>query len=83
MKALRALKRIIDDEEYIGLFEKPKSAPTDFQPRSTSVLSAHHHFGSLSVRKFWWDVQDVFERRKAKGKTNAAEPVNMPGAVAV
>ena len=79
VEALRALKKIIDDEEYIGLFEKPKSAPTDFQPRSTSVLSAHHHFGSLSVRKFWWDVQEVFERRKAKGKTNAPEPMNMPG----
>lgn len=78
-EALKVLKKYIDDEDWMGTFEKPKSAPSDFEPQSTTLLSPHHHFGSLSVRKFWWDVQDVFEKRKKAGKHNAAEPANMPG----
>lgn len=37
------------------------------------------HFGSVSVRKFWWDVQDVLARRKQEKKHNSSEPVNLPG----
>ena len=78
-EALGLLKKYIENEEYIGTFEKPKSSPADFEPQSTTLLSPHHHFGTLSVRKFWWDVQEVFEKRKKAGKTNAPEPVNFPG----
>jgi cryptochrome len=78
-EALRLLKKIIDNEEYTATFEKPASAPTDFEPQSTTLLSPHHHFGSLSVRKFWWDVVQVFERRKKSGKKTAAEPMNLFG----
>ena len=78
-EALRLLKKIIDDEEYTATFEKPASAPTDFDPQSTTLLSPHHHFGSLSVRKFWWDVVQVFEKRKKAGKKTAAEPMNLFG----
>lgn len=79
IEALRLLKKYIDDEDYIGNFEKPNSAPTDFEPQSTTLLSPHHHFGSLSIRKFWWDVQEVFERRKKAKKHIASEPANFPG----
>ncbi|KAK5102486.1 hypothetical protein LTR70_000342 [Exophiala xenobiotica] len=78
-EALRLLKTYIDNEEYTGTFEKPKSSPADFGPQSTTLLSPHHHFGTLSVRKFWWDVQDVFEKRKKAGKQNAPPPANFPG----
>lgn len=78
-EALRLLKKYIDDEEYIGTFEKPKSSPAEFEPQSTTLLSPHHHFGTLSVRKFWWDIQEVFAKRKKAGKQNAGEPENMPG----
>lgn len=78
-EALRLLKKYIDDEEYTGTFEKPKSSPADFEPQSTTLLSPHLHFGTLSVRKFWWDVQEVFARRKRAGIRNAAEPANFPG----
>ena len=78
-EALKLLKKYIDDEEYTGTFEKPKSSPADFEPQSTTLLSPHHHFGSLSIRKFWWDVQEVFEKRKKAGKQNAPEPANLPG----
>ncbi|KAK5072031.1 hypothetical protein LTS08_000871 [Lithohypha guttulata] len=79
LEALRLLKSYIDNEEYVGTFEKPKSSPADFEPQSTTLLSPHHHFGTLSIRKFWWDVQEVFEKRKKAGKTNAPEPTNFPG----
>ena len=78
-EALRLLKNTIDDEEYTGTFEKPLSAPTSFEPQSTTLLSPHHHFGTLSVRKFWWDVVDVFERRKKAKKKIADEPQNFLG----
>ncbi|KAJ5899619.1 hypothetical protein N7495_004363 [Penicillium taxi] len=77
--ALKALGDLIKDSEYIGNFEKPKTSPADFEPQSTTLLSPHLHFGSLSVRKFWWDVQDVFNKRKAHHKTNAPIPTNIPG----
>lgn len=79
VEALRLLKKYIDNEEYVGTFEKPKSSPADFEPQSTTLLSPHHHFGTLSIRKFWWDVQEVFQKRKKAGKTNASEPANFPG----
>lgn len=77
--ALRLLAGYIEDEEYIGLFEKPNTSPAAFEPQSTTLLSPHIHFGSLSVRKFWWDVQDVMERRKRAKKRNASIPTNLPG----
>ena len=80
-EALRLLKKIIADEEYTATFEKPASAPTDFDPQSTTLLSPHHHFGSLSVRKFWWDILEVFEKRKKAGKKTAAEPMNLFGQI--
>ncbi|KAK5937382.1 hypothetical protein PMZ80_010389 [Knufia obscura] len=78
-EALRLLKTYIDNEEYTGTFEKPKSSPADFEPQSTTLLSPHHHFGTLSIRKFWWDVQEVFEKRKKAEKINAPPPANFPG----
>ena len=78
-RALVELARYCADEEYVGTFEKPKSAPTAFAPQSTTLLSPHLHFGSLSVRKFWWDVQAVIEKRKKAKKHVSEIPVNLPG----
>lgn len=76
---LALLRSHIAKEEYIGTFEKPLTAPTDFEPQATTLLSPHMHFGSVSVRKFWWDVQDVLDRRRRDKKHNSGEPVNLPG----
>ncbi|KAK5209588.1 hypothetical protein LTR72_005019 [Exophiala xenobiotica] len=76
---LAVLQKYIDNEEYVGTFEKPATAPTDFEPQATTLLSPHMHFGSVSVRKFWWDVQDVLEKRRKEKKHNSIEPVNLPG----
>lgn len=77
--ALDLLNGYIQNEEYIGLFEKPNTSPAAFEPQSTTLLSPHLHFGTLSVRKFWWDVQDVMEKRKKAKKPNASIPTNIPG----
>lgn len=77
--ALELLASHIADEEYIGRFEKPNTSPAEFEPQSTTLLSPHLHFGTLSIRKFWWDVQDVMERRKKAKKNNAPIPTNLPG----
>jgi deoxyribodipyrimidine photolyase len=59
--ALKALDEIIANETYTATFEKPKTAPTAFEPQSTTLLSPHMHFGSLSVREFYWRVEDVVQ----------------------
>ncbi|KAJ5994486.1 hypothetical protein N7451_010210 [Penicillium sp. IBT 35674x] len=78
-EALKLLSTSIKNEEYIGLFEKPKTSPADFEPQSTTLLSPHHHFGTVSVRKVWWDVQEVLKKRKAEKKPTSSIPTNMPG----
>jgi cryptochrome len=64
--ALKALDEIIANEEYTATFEKPNTAPTAFEPQSTTLLSPHMHFGSLSCRLFYWRAQDVVDKYKGK-----------------
>jgi deoxyribodipyrimidine photolyase len=64
--ALKALEEIMSNEEYAATFEKPKTAPTAFLPQSTTLLSPHLHFGSLSVREFYWRAQDIVDAFKGK-----------------
>lgn len=64
--ALKVLGEIIANEEYTATFEKPKTAPTAFEPQATTLLSPHLHFGSLSCREFYWRVQDVVSNFKGK-----------------
>jgi deoxyribodipyrimidine photolyase len=62
--ALKTLDEIIANETYTATFEKPKTAPTAFEPQSTTLLSPHMHFGSLSVREFYWRCEDVVQSFK-------------------
>ncbi|ENI09520.1 hypothetical protein COCC4DRAFT_78608 [Bipolaris maydis ATCC 48331] len=64
--ALQALDKIIANEKYTATFEKPNTAPTAFEPQSTTLLSPHMHFGSLSCRLFYWRAQDVADKYKGK-----------------
>lgn len=77
--ALEMMGDYMQNDEYIGTFEKPGTSPADFEPQSTTLLSPHLHFGSLSVRRFWWDVQGVMAKRKEQKKPNASIPTNLPG----
>lgn len=69
-KALESLKKICSDQDYTATFQKPQTAPTAFRPQSTTLLSPHLHFGSLSVREFYWRVQDIV----SKYKKGASQP---------
>lgn len=64
--ALRMLAEIIANEDYTATFQKPDTAPTAFSPQSTTLLSPHLHFGSLSCREFYWRVQTVVDKYKNK-----------------
>ncbi|PYI07769.1 DNA photolyase [Aspergillus sclerotiicarbonarius CBS 121057] len=77
--ALKTLATCIQDEEYVSTFEKPKTSPADFDPQSTTLLSPHLHFGTLSVRKFWWDIQTDLDHRKSHKKPISHPPTNLPG----
>ena len=68
-RALEELESLCKDKDYIATFQKPQTAPTDFNPRSTTVLSPHMHFGSLSVREFYWRARDMVDKHK-----NASQP---------
>lgn len=74
--ALAALEKIIADEKYTATFEKPLTAPTAFSPQSTTLLSPHLHFGSLSVRQFYHAVQDVVSSYSGK---SSQPPVSLTG----
>ncbi|KIE02973.1 cryptochrome-2, partial [Metarhizium majus ARSEF 297] len=74
--ALKNLADIIKNEKYTATFEKPKTSPAQFEPQSTTLLSPFLHFGALSVREFYWRVQDVVE---AYGKGASAPPASLTG----
>lgn len=63
--ALAILDKLLEDESFIATFEKPKTAPTAFEPQSTCLTSPHLHFGSLGIREFWWRVQAVLDKHKS------------------
>ena len=74
--ALRNLEQILKDKKYTATFEKPKTSPAQFEPQATTLLSPHLHFGSLSVREFYWRVQDIV---KAYGKGASSPPTSLTG----
>ncbi|KAF2091540.1 hypothetical protein K490DRAFT_70357 [Saccharata proteae CBS 121410] len=74
--ALRMLDDIIADKDYTATFEKPKTAPTAFEPQATTLLSPYLHFGSLSCRAFYWRVQDVVDAYKGHA---SKPPVSLTG----
>jgi cryptochrome len=76
--ALEALDKIIADKDYTATFEKPKTAPTQFEPQATTLLSPHLHFGSLSVREFYWRVQDVVDNYTG---TASKPPTSLTGQI--
>ncbi|ESZ98028.1 cryptochrome DASH [Sclerotinia borealis F-4128] len=74
--ALQTLDKLMENEEYIAKFEKPKTAPTDFEPQATTLLSPHLHFGSLSIREFYWRVKDLVAKYQGKASQT---PVSLEG----
>lgn len=75
-RGLEALDRITKNKDYTATFQKPNTAPTDFDPQSTTLLSPHMHFGSLSCREFYWRVQDIVDAYK---KGASQPPASLTG----
>ncbi|PNH26767.1 hypothetical protein BJF96_g9958 [Verticillium dahliae] len=64
------------DVKYAATFRKPQTSPAAFEPQSTTLLSPHMHFGSLSVREFYWQAVDAV---KAFGKGASGPPESLTG----
>lgn len=68
-EALKRLSEICKDAHYVATFAKPKTAPTqDTSDPATTLLSPYLKFGCLSVRKMWWDSEEVIKSYKGKDK---------------
>ncbi|KAL9111045.1 MAG: hypothetical protein Q9227_004478 [Pyrenula ochraceoflavens] len=81
-RALESLSKTCSDTTYTATFSKPASSPADFSPQSTTLLSPHLHFGSLSVREFWHRVQDAvdsYKKTNKKGSSPTTIPTNLHG----
>ncbi|KAI9684192.1 MAG: hypothetical protein M1829_003462 [Trizodia sp. TS-e1964] len=74
--ARQMLDDILANKTYTATFEKPNTAPTAFEPQSTTLLSPHLHFGSLSCREFYWRVQEVVDAFPGKA---SAPPTSLTG----
>lgn len=71
--ALQTLANFLADKRRTAQFSKPLTSPGAFLPPSTTLLSPHLHFGTLSVRKFYYDVKKVvaeFEGQPTKPPTS-------------
>ena len=77
--ALKMLDDILADEEYTGMFEKPKTSPAAFEPQSTCFTSPYLHFGALSCRYFYHKVEGVVEKRKKAKKSVSGPPTSLTG----
>lgn len=76
-EALRRLEKICKDAAYVATFAKPKTSPSsDTLEPSTTLLSPFLKFGCLSIRKLWWDTQDVIDRYKG---SKTSPPENLHG----
>ncbi|KAK5995718.1 Cryptochrome-2 [Cladobotryum mycophilum] len=74
--ALERLDGIIKNEKYTATFKKPQTSPAQFEPQSTTLLSPFLHFGALSVRLFYWSVQDVVD---SYGRASSTPPESLTG----
>ncbi|CAD6892841.1 unnamed protein product [Tilletia laevis] len=73
-EALRRLDALLKRKHYLATFAKPKTSPA--QPAddpATTVMSPYLKFGAISVRRLWYDVQDVIKEYKGKDKTSIPE----------
>ncbi|XP_055551906.1 cryptochrome-2-like isoform X1 [Falco cherrug] len=58
--ALTRLDALMERTAWVCSFQKPRTAPTSLSP-STTVLSPYLKFGCLSVRTFWWRLDQVYQ----------------------
>ena len=76
-KGLAQLAKFLSDKQQVLSFQKPNTNPGAFDPPETTVLSPHLKFGTLSIRKFYWDVKDLMDEEAKKGNKSTQPPVNL------
>ncbi|CAH7689313.1 FAD binding domain of DNA photolyase-domain-containing protein [Phakopsora pachyrhizi] len=69
--ALKILENYLKDKQRTITFEKPKTSPAEFNPASTTVLSPHLKFGTLSPRLFYHRLIDL---QNSNPKIKASQP---------
>lgn len=60
-EGLKILYTYLKDKKKVADFEKPKTSPAAFNPASTTVLSPHLKFGSVSIRKFYFELVELLK----------------------
>ncbi len=58
-EGLKTLYNYMKDKKKVANYEKPKTSPCDFEPASTTVLSPHLKFGTVSIKKFYLELKQV------------------------
>ncbi|EME50378.1 hypothetical protein DOTSEDRAFT_145202, partial [Dothistroma septosporum NZE10] len=76
---LERLRKILEDEDYCGTFQKPKTSPAAFEPQSTFLTSPYLHFGALSCRYFYHKIEEIVKKRKKANKTVSTPPESLAG----
>ncbi|KAI3891220.1 hypothetical protein MKW98_007525 [Papaver atlanticum] len=74
-EALKRLKEVLKDEQWVSNFEKPKTDPSAFLKPATTVLSPYLKFGCLSSRYFYQCLNDVYKNVKK----HTSPPVSLMG----
>ena len=78
--AIESMKKYLADQLQTATFEKPKTHPFSVHA-STTELSPYLKFGCLSVRTFWWELdQTVRNAKETDAKLVPSKPpVSLPG----
>ncbi len=77
-KGLEILRNYLSNKKQTAEFQKPNTSPAAFDPASTTVLSPYLKFGSVSIKKFYFELQAVL--REYKGKVSQP-PVSLLGQI--
>jgi cryptochrome len=65
---LAILEKCIAKRDWVAKFEKPLTAPTDFEPSSTTTLSPYLKFGCVSARLFHSKVVEIYRSAPKSSK---------------
>ncbi|KAK4697298.1 cryptochrome, partial [Phenoliferia sp. Uapishka_3] len=76
-KGLAIFEKFLEDEKRVAMFQKPLTSPAAFEPPSTTQLSPHLKFGTLSVRTFYHRVLAI--NKKYKGHSEPPQSLFFHG----
>jgi len=65
-KGLETMFRYLSDKKKAAEFLKPNTSPAAFDPASTTTLSPYLKFGSVSIKRFYFELKKVLKEYKGK-----------------